>query len=70
MKDEAYNVGLSDANLSKLDLCSEIREVVPGFVYVEADIGEDPDKRDYLVSNEKIECSGMESASLSRDTGS
>ena len=59
MKDRAYNVGLSDANLSKLELCAEIRKEVPGFVFLEAPIGEDPDKRDYIVSNERIERTGF-----------
>jgi nucleoside-diphosphate-sugar epimerase len=59
MRDEPYNVGLSEANLSKLELCARIRDVVPGFVYLEAPIGEDPDKRDYLVSNDKIEGTGF-----------
>src|SRR5262249_52115311 len=39
MKDEPYNVGLSDANLSKLELCAEIKKQVPEFVFVEAPIG-------------------------------
>jgi nucleoside-diphosphate-sugar epimerase len=60
MKDQCYNVGLSDANLSKLELCAEIRKQLPGFVFLEAPIGEDPDKRDYIVSNEKIERSGFQ----------
>jgi nucleoside-diphosphate-sugar epimerase len=51
-------VGLSDANLSKLELCERIKKHVPNFVYVEAPIGEDPDKRDYIVSNAKIEATG------------
>jgi len=59
MKDEAYNVGLSDANLSKLELCVKIKEQVPDFVYLESPIGEDPDKRDYIVSNEKVEKTGF-----------
>lgn len=59
MKNESYNVGLSDANLSKLELCSKIKEQIPNFVYLEAPIGEDPDKRDYIVSNEKIERTGF-----------
>ncbi len=59
MKNEPYNVGLSDANLSKLELCAKIKEQVPDFVYLEAPIGEDPDKRDYIVSNEKIEGTGF-----------
>jgi nucleoside-diphosphate-sugar epimerase len=58
MRGEAYNVGLSDANLSKLELCAAIKKQVPAFVYLEAPIGEDPDKRDYIVSNEKIERTG------------
>lgn len=59
MKNEPYNVGLSDANLSKRELCEKIHEHVPEFVFMEAPIGEDPDKRDYIVSNEKIEATGF-----------
>lgn len=58
MNGQAYNVGLSEANLSKLQLCAKIKEHVPGFTYLEAPVGEDPDKRDYIVSNEKIEATG------------
>ncbi len=59
MKNEPYNVGLSDVNLSKLELCQEIKKHVPEFYFVESKIGEDPDKRDYIVSNEKIEKTGF-----------
>jgi nucleoside-diphosphate-sugar epimerase len=59
MKDEPYNVGLSDANLSKWELCEEIKKQLPDFYFVEARTGEDPDKRDYIVSNEKIETTGF-----------
>lgn len=59
MKGQPYNVGLSDANLTKLELCQEIQKQVPDFYFVEAAIGEDPDKRDYIVSNEKIEKTGF-----------
>ena len=59
MKGEPYNVGLSDANISKLELCVKIKEQVPDFVFIEASVGEDPDKRDYIVSNEKIEKTGF-----------
>ena len=59
MKDEPYNVGLSDANLSKWELCQEIKKQVPGFYFVEAAVGEDPDKRNYIVSNAKIEKTGF-----------
>lgn len=58
VKNEPYNVGLSDANLSKLELCEEIKKQVPDLYFTEAKIGEDPDKRDYIVSNEKIEKTG------------
>ncbi len=59
MKDEPYNVGLSDANLSKWELCEEIKKQVPEFYFAESKIGEDPDKRDYIVSNAKIEATGF-----------
>jgi nucleoside-diphosphate-sugar epimerase len=58
MRGEAFNVGLSEANLSKAQLCERIARHVPGFVWLEAPVGEDPDKRDYVVSNEKIENTG------------
>lgn len=59
MKNEPYNVGLSDANLSKQELCEEIKKHVPEFYFVESAVGEDPDKRDYIVSNERIEKAGF-----------
>jgi len=62
MKNESYNVGLSDANLSKLELCAKIKEQIPDFTYLEAPIGEDPDKRDYIISNEKVERTGFKPA--------
>jgi len=59
MKNEPYNVGLSDANLSKLELCQEIKKQIPDFVFLTSEIGEDPDKRNYIVSNDKIEKTGF-----------
>ena len=59
MKNEPYNVGLSEANLSKWELCEEIKKMVPDFYFVQAKVGEDPDKRDYIVSNAKIEATGF-----------
>ena len=56
--DSIYNVGLSDANLSKLELCERIRQQVPSLTILEAPTGADPDKRDYIVSNAKIEATG------------
>ncbi|OJY78457.1 MAG: hypothetical protein BGP12_00930 [Rhodospirillales bacterium 70-18] len=60
MRNEPYNVGLSAANLSKAQLCERIARQVPGFTYLEAPIGEDPDKRDYIVSNAKLEATGWQ----------
>lgn len=59
MKNQPYNVGLSNANLSKWELCEEIKKQVPRFYFTEATVGEDPDKRDYIVSNAKIEKTGF-----------
>lgn len=59
MKGEAYNVGLSDANVSKVELCEVIKKHIPEFFVAEAQVGEDPDKRNYIVSNEKIERTGF-----------
>jgi nucleoside-diphosphate-sugar epimerase len=58
MKGRPYNVGLSDANLSKAELCERIQRHIPQFQYLEAPVGEDPDKRDYIVSNSRIEATG------------
>ena len=58
MKGEPYNVGLSSANQTKRELAEKIKEYVPELYIHSAEIGEDPDKRDYIVSNEKIESLG------------
>lgn len=55
MKGEAFNVGLSNANLNKRELAEKIKEQIPDLYIHSAEVGEDPDKRDYIVSNEKIE---------------
>jgi nucleoside-diphosphate-sugar epimerase len=68
MKGEIYNVGLSEANLSKRELCERIQKYVPGFIFQEAMIGKDPDQRNYIVSNEKIEKTGFKPA-YSLDSG-
>ncbi len=59
MRGRPYNVGLDDANLSKLELCALIQKHVPGFTFLEAPIGEDPDKRDYIVSNARLGATGF-----------
>lgn len=59
MNGQIYNVGLSDANVSKKELCECIRKQRPDFVFIEAAVGKDPDQRNYIVSNAKIEASGF-----------
>ncbi|MDC0492708.1 NAD(P)-dependent oxidoreductase [Alphaproteobacteria bacterium] len=58
MKGEIFNVGLSSANVSKWELCEKIAEQVPGFVFIEHELAKDPDQRNYIVSNEKLEATG------------
>jgi nucleoside-diphosphate-sugar epimerase len=59
MKGEPYNVGLEEANLSKRELCLEIQKEIPGFIFRESAKGSDPDQRNYIVSNRKIEQTGF-----------
>jgi nucleoside-diphosphate-sugar epimerase len=60
MQNQAFNVGLSDANLSKMELCQEIKKQIPAFTILEAPLGKDPDQRNYIVSNAKIEATGYQ----------
>jgi nucleoside-diphosphate-sugar epimerase len=55
---QIFNVGLSDANVSKKELCEAIQRQVPNFEFLEAPVGKDPDQRNYIVSNAKIESTG------------
>ena len=59
MRGKPYNVGLSDANLSKIELAQTIQRYVPEFTYLESAIGKDPDQRNYIVSNARIESTGF-----------
>lgn len=59
MRGQIYNVGLCSANLSKRQLCEHIQKHIPSFTFVEAPIGNDPDQRNYVVSNEKIKATGF-----------
>jgi nucleoside-diphosphate-sugar epimerase len=68
MRGRPYNVGLSDANLGKGELCQTIQKHLPGFRYLVADIGKDPDQRNYVVSNERIESTGFRTT-ISLDCG-
>lgn len=68
LKDHPYNVGLSSANLSKRELCEKIKEYIPEFVIYTSALSKDPDQRNYIVSNEKIESTGWR-ANYSLDDG-
>lgn len=57
-KGQAFNVGLSTANLSKLELAQKIQEFIPKLVIKQDEFKEDFDKRNYIVSNDKIESLG------------
>ena len=57
-KGEVFNVGLSSANLNKQELLEKIQIHVPNFAISYNDYYEDPDKRNYIVSNDKIEDTG------------
>jgi len=63
-----YNVGLDEANLSKEELALKVKEYVPNFYIHFAAIGSDPDKRNYIVSNERLRKAGFE-AKRSLDDG-
>ena len=68
MKGEIYNVGLSDTNVSKKELCEHIKKQLPDFVFIEAPVGKDPDQRNYIVSNAKIAATGYK-PEFSLDSG-
>jgi nucleoside-diphosphate-sugar epimerase len=68
MKGRPYNVGLSEANISKWELCQVIQKHVTDFTYLVAEVGKDPDQRNYIVSNARIESTGY-STTISLDAG-
>ena len=59
MKGEIYNVGLSDANVSKKELCEHIQKQIPEFIFIDEQIGKDPDQRNYIENKKKIESTGF-----------
>ncbi len=68
MVGRAFNLGLDSANLSKEELALKVKEYVPGFYIHFAPIGQDPDKRNYVVSNQRLREAGFE-AKRSLDEG-
>ena len=59
VKGEIFNFGLSEANISKHQLCEEIKKQLPQFTFLDSPLGKDPDQRNYVVSNRKIESAGL-----------
>lgn len=68
VKGEIFNFGLSEANISKQELCDAIKKIIPEFTYLDAPLAKDPDQRNYVVSNAKIEGKGMK-AEVSLESG-
>ncbi len=68
LKSEIYNLGLSDANLTKMELCEKIKIYIKDLNIFTSEFGKDPDKRNYIVSNDKIEKKGFK-ASVSIEEG-
>ncbi|MBN9122103.1 MAG: NAD(P)-dependent oxidoreductase [Planctomycetes bacterium] len=68
MSGKPYNLGLDSANLSKEDLAFAVKKHVPKFYIHFAPIGEDPDKRNYIVSSARLKAAGFE-AKRSLDDG-
>ncbi|MBM4339174.1 MAG: NAD(P)-dependent oxidoreductase [Deltaproteobacteria bacterium] len=60
MTGRPYNVGLDAANLSKAELAMKVKESVPNFYIHFSEVGNDPDKRNYIVSNERLRQAGFE----------
>lgn len=68
MVDQCYNVGLDSANLSKAELALKVKEYIPNFYIHFSEVGSDPDKRNYIVSNERLRKKGF-AAKRSLDDG-
>jgi nucleoside-diphosphate-sugar epimerase len=67
VKGQIFNFGLSEANISKIELCEAIKLHIPEFVFLEAALAKDPDQRNYVVSNAKIESIGMKATTSLSD---
>ena len=68
IKGQVYNLGLSNANITKLDLAKKVKKLIPKLNISIIKGKKDPDQRDYFVSNKKIEKKGFK-AKFSLDTG-
>jgi nucleoside-diphosphate-sugar epimerase len=68
VRGQIFNFGLSEANISKQQLCERIKNQLPDFTFQDAPLAKDPDQRNYIVSNKKIEAIGMK-AKVTLDEG-
>jgi nucleoside-diphosphate-sugar epimerase len=68
VRGQIFNFGLTEANISKIELCKAIQLQIPEFTFLEAPLAKDPDQRNYIVSNSKIEAVGMK-ARVSLESG-
>jgi nucleoside-diphosphate-sugar epimerase len=59
VRGQVFNFGFSEANISKLELCELIQKFVPDFIFIDEQFRKDPDQRNYIVSNDKIEKLGF-----------
>lgn len=57
---KVFNLGLSSANLNKMELCLKIKEHIPGFVIKQDEFTKDFDQRNYIVSNARLEATGWQ----------
>jgi nucleoside-diphosphate-sugar epimerase len=62
MAGRAYNAGLDAANLSKAELALAVKKRLPEFQVIFSEIGSDPDKRNYVVSNQRLREAGFEAS--------
>lgn len=62
MSGKPYNLGLDAANMSKEELAQKVKEQVPSFVIMESNLQSDPDKRNYIVSNQRLREAGFEAS--------
>jgi len=68
MVGQVYNLGNTSANVNKRQLCEAIKKQVPDFYITESEINKDPDQRNYIVSNAKLESTGWRAGFSLDDT--
>jgi nucleoside-diphosphate-sugar epimerase len=67
LKTNIFNLGLSNANLTKKELALKIKKYVKNLTIISSEIGDDPDKRNYIVDNTKFEKRGFKAKKTLED---